>query len=239
MILGLEIPYLAGLVYPIINDKWWKPKIKPSLDKEIQHEPKEVKGIHLYTITEKVSSPFFVNTGTILVPFAGGSYTSKDILARNYTSTDKENNYPRFQQIDNKEDASHSYEKTTYINNQEQLEKTFNEYNIKLNVLPIKLPFEAHHYHYKTGMYYHNKTRLIGSSRLALLNKVVFENRLPYSLTITALAYGGLLGCWVFYAGGIFTTPEYRKHLKDQWYPPFHYKRIQGYFDETNKSFKK
>jgi hypothetical protein len=235
MIPGLEIPYLAGLLYPIINDKWWLPKLKPSLDKEIQHEPKEVKGIHLYTFSEKISAPMFINTGAVIVPILGGSYTSKDILARNYTSTDKENNYPRFEQIDDKDDALSSYEKITYINNQEQLEKTFNEYNIKLNAVPIKLPFEAYHYHYKEGMYYHDKTRLIGSSRQALLKKVLFENRLPYSLTITALAYGGLFGCWLFYAGGLYFRPEYEKHFRQQWYPPFHYKRIQAYFDETSK----
>ena len=227
MITGIEIPYVAGLLYPFVNLKWWLPKMTPKIEKELGHEPQEMKGIQVYHYEKSIDPPFFINLGPLIFPILGGSHTSKNLLCTNYTSNKKDKTYPKFQQIDDKEDIQQSFEKKTYINNPDNFEKVFNDYHIPLESVPISFPLQVSHYRYKNGFYYH-KSGMIASSKPALLKKILWERRMPYTQTITFLAYGTLVASWILYSGGLFAAKD--TYYKITEYPPFHYRRIKGYF---------
>ena len=56
MITGIEIPYLLAFFYPSLNYFWLWPKLKPSIEKEIEHEPLEMDGVELYDYHNEYTS---------------------------------------------------------------------------------------------------------------------------------------------------------------------------------------
>lgn len=235
MITGLEIPYTFGLLYPFINSKWWLKKLLPKVEAELAHQPKEATAIQVYDFQVKVAPPTLVQVGSIMLPITGGSYTDKNLLFTKCITTDKQDEFINFTQIKDEEDTKLSYTNSHYINTQEDLQKTFTEYKIPMSQFRINLPFQVHNYHYKNGLYYH-KLGDLGTQRHLVLKRALNRHSLPGTDMITLLAYGGLLGCWLFYAGGEFTSwyNNYSSYYQMNWYPPFHYKRIQGYFADTS-----
>lgn len=225
MITGIEIPYLFAFIYPSLNYKWLFPKIKPNIEKEIEHEPQEMDGVHIYDYHLTTSPPTYVNFNNIMLPIGGGTYKDKKILLTKQISKDKKKEYFNFSQIDDDNDVKESLTKTRHINLHSELNKTFYHYRIPTDRFAINLPLEIKYYHYKNGFYIHRATG-IASNKDNLIKEVLWSKRLPLTITIPTIAGIGLVCCWVYYA--LDNTSGY--YYKSPYYPPFHPKRIIGYF---------
>lgn len=104
--------------------------------------------------------------------------------------------------------------------------KTFKYYNIPTDRFAVNLPLQVKYHNYKNGFYIH-KLGNVASDKNKLVNDVLWRKRLPLTITIPTMAGMGLFCCWLYYA--LDSTSNYY-YYKPQYYPPFHYKRIMGYF---------
>lgn len=223
MITGIEIPYLLALFYPSLNHIWLWPKLKPDVEKEIQHEPQEMDGVEIYDYHLQTAPPTYVNVNNIMIPVGGGTFKEKKCLLTKHISTDKKKEYFNYHQIEDKDDIKMSFTKESHINTQSALTKTFYHYRIPTDRFAINLPLHINYYHYKDGFYIH-KLGNIASNKDKLVKEILWRKRLPLTITIPTIAGIGLMCCWTYYA----IEPDYI--YTNKYYPPFHYKRIMGYF---------
>lgn len=223
MITGIEIPYLLALLYPGLNYIWLFPKIKPDVEKEIQHEPLEMDGVEIYDYHLQTAPPTYINVNNIMIPVGGSTFKEKKFLLSKHISTDKKKEYFNYSQIEDKNDINMSFTKESHINTQSALTKTFYHYRIPTDRFAINLPLQIKYYHYKNGFYIH-KLGGVASNKNNLVKEVLWRKRLPLTITIPTIAGIGLVCSWAYYA----IQPNYYYHPK--YYAPFHYERIIGYF---------
>jgi hypothetical protein len=224
MITGLEIPFIFALLYPSLNYIWLWPKLKPDIEKEIEHEQQEMDGVEIWDYHNEYSPPIYLNLNNIVIPVGG--YTSKvtKTLLTKHISKDKQKEYHQYYQIDNEEDSKRSHTKTSHINTQEAFVKTFKYYNIPTDRFAINLPLKINYYNYKNGFYLH-RLGGIASDKEKLVKDVLWRKRLPLTITIPSITMLCFTACWLYYAissHSIYSEP---------YYPPFHYKRINSYFN--------
>jgi hypothetical protein len=231
MITGIEFPYLLALLYPSLNYVWLFPKLKPSIEKEIQHEPLEMDGVVISDYHMETAQPVYVNVNNIMLPVGGGLYKEKKLLLTKHISKDKSKDYFNFSQIEDTEDIKQSLTKVSHINTQDALVKTFKYYKIPTDRFAINLPLEVKYYNYKNGFYIH-KLGYIASNKDRLVKDVLWRKRMPLTMTIPTIAGTGLFCCWFYYA--LDSAGNY--YYKDQYYPPLHPKRIKSYFKGQPKT---
>ena len=224
MFTGLEIPFTLALLYPGLNHYWWYPKLKPDVEKEIEKEDQEMDGVEMFDYHNESVPPVYVNLNNIILPVGGGMNRVTKVLLTKHISKDKEKEYFNFHQIEDETDIKLSKTKSSHINTQEAFKKTFRYYNIPTDRFAVNLPLKIKYYNYKNGFYIH-KLGLIASNKDKLVNEILWRKRLPLTVTIPIIAGTCLTMCWIYYAFD-GTYPYY----KSQYYPPFHYKRIVGYF---------
>ena len=226
MITGIEIPYLLALLYPSLNYVWLWPKLKPSIEEEVAHEPLEMDGIEMYDYHMETSPPVYVNVNNIVLPVGGGLHKEKKLLLTKHISKDKQKEYFNYYQIDDEVDSKLSHTKTSHINTQEAFVKTFKHYNIQTDRFAVNLPLQVKYYNYKNGFYLHYLGG-IASDKDKLVREVLRRRRMPLTMTIPIVAGIGLFCCWFYYA--LDSASSY--YYIEPYYPPFHYKRIKGYFN--------
>ena len=226
MITGIEIPYLLAFLYPSLNHFWLWPKLKPDVEKEIEHEPQEMDGVEMYDYHNEYTPPIYANVNNIVIPVGGGysSKVTKSLLTK-HISKDKKKEYFNYHQIEDEDDSKLSHTKTSHINTQEAFIKTFKYYNIPTDRFAVNLPLKVKYYNYKNGFYIH-KIGDIASNKDKLVKEVLWRRRMPLTITIPTIAGVGLLMCWGYYT--LDSVGSY--YYKNQYYAPFHYKRIMGYF---------
>lgn len=225
MITGIEIPYFFALLYPSLNYIWLFPKLKPNVEKEIEHELKPIDGVEIYDYQLETEPATYINVGNIMVPIGGGTFKDRRFLLSKHISTDKKQEYFNYRPIDDKIDINMSFTKESHINTHSALAKTFKHYLIPTDKFAINLPLHINYYHYKDGIYLH-KIGLVGSNKDKLVQAVLWQKRLPFTMTIPIIAGAGLVCCWTYYA----IQSDYSYYPK--YYPPFHYKRIKSYFTQ-------
>jgi hypothetical protein len=223
MFTGIELPFLAALLYPSLNFIWLFPKLKPEVEKEVEHEQQEMDGVEIWDYHMDTAPRAYVNVNNIIVPVGGGMNKVKKMLLSKHISKDKKKEYFNFHQIEDDVDIKQSHTKTSHINTQEAFRKTFKYYNIPTDRFAVNLPLMVKYYNYKNGLYIH-KLGLVASSKDKLVKEILWRKRLPLTMTIPIIAGTCLTMCWFHYAFG------YQSIYLDLYYPPFHYKRIMGYF---------
>lgn len=226
-----EIPFTLAFLYPGLTYFWLYPKLKPVIEKEVEHEKQEMDGI-------KMEGYNMVSIGRM------------KILLSKHISKDKKKEYSNLFQIEDKADSKLSHIGTTFDYNQNALFiDTYKYYNI----LPSKvkftndLPLKLDYYNYKNGFYIH-KSGYIASNKDKLVKEILWHKRLPLTMTIPAIAGFSLTFLWLNFAADslklswwnsvVESTQDgmvYRQyyHPLHYNYPPFHYKRIEGYFTKA------
>lgn len=197
MITGIEIPYLFALLYPSLNYVWLFPKLKAVIEKEVEHEPLEMDGVEISDYHTKTAAPTYVNVTNIMIPIGGGTYSEKKLLLTKQISKDKKKEYFNFCQIDVTDDIKESLTKTSHINTNSALTKTFHHYRIPVSRFAITLPLEVKYYNYKNGFYIHRQYG-IASNKDRLVKEVLWRRRLPLSVSIPTVAGIGLVCCWTY-----------------------------------------
>jgi hypothetical protein len=228
MITGIEIPFTLALLYPSLTVYWLYPKLKPDVEKEIEHEQQEMDGVEMWDYHMETAPPVYVNVNNIILPVGGGTSKVKKMLLSKHISKDKKKEYFNFHQIDDELDTKQSHTKTSHINTQAAFEKTFKYYNIPTDRFAVNLPLMVKYHNYKNGLYVH-KLGLVASSKDKLVSEVLWRKRLPLTMTIPIIAGTCLTMCWFYYV--LESNYNWNKY-----YPPFHYKRIMGYFTKTKTS---
>jgi hypothetical protein len=223
MITGLEIPFTLALLYPSLTVYWLYPKLKPEVEKEVEHEQQEMDGVEMWDYHNKTIPPTYINLNNIIVPVGGGMDRVTKMLLTKHISKDKKKEYFNFHQIEDEADIKLSKTKSSHINTQEAFKKTFRYYNIPTDKFAVNLPLKIKYYNYKNGFYIH-KLGLVASNKDKLVREILWRKRLPLTMTIPTLAGLGLICCWTHYA------LQYDSIYIKKYYPPFHYKRIMGYF---------
>jgi hypothetical protein len=223
MITGIEIPFTLALLYPGLNYIWLFPKLKPEVEKEIQHEAQEMDGVEMYDYHMESTAPTYVNVNNVMIPIGGGMNRVSKFLLSKHISKDKQKEYFNYLQIDDEADSKLSHTKTSHINTQAAFIKTFKYYNIPTDRFAVNLPLKIKYYNYKNGFYIH-KIGYVASNKDKLVKEVLWRKRLPLTVTIPSIAVVCLTGCWFYYA------PK-NDYGWNTYYPPFHYKRIMGYFN--------
>ena len=226
MITGLEIPYLLALLYPSLNYIWLWPKLKPSIEKEVEHEQQEMDGVEISDYHMETAPPVYVNVNNIVLPVGGGLHKEKKLLLTKHISKDKSKDYFNFSQIDDEEDTKQSLTKVSHINTHDALVKTFKYYKIPTDQFAINLPLQVKYHNYKNGFYIH-RLGSIASNKDKLVREVLWRRRIPLTMTIPIVAGTSLFCCWFYYALDSASSYYYR----EPYYPPFHYKRINSYFN--------
>ncbi len=222
MFTGIEFPYILALLYPSLNYVWWFPKISKKTENEIRHVPEEMHGIQIYHYQSVYHPPTYVNVSNVMVPIGGYTSKEKRPLYAKHISPDKKNEYFNYWQIDDNTDINMSFTHKSHINSDAALTHTFNTYNIPLDRFAINLPLEVRYYNYKNGMYLNNVAG-VATDKSKLLKEVQWCKRLPWTMTVPITAASGLLTCWLYYG---MQSP----YAATEYYPPFHPKRIKGYF---------
>lgn len=227
MITGIEIPYVFALLYPSFNVFWWDPKLRPEVQKEIEHIDEPIYGIEIKDCHTKTYQPIYLNIKgfPMLLPLGGGTATNYKYLLSRHISNDKKKEYHNYCQIEDQADISMSFTKEGYINSYLSLLKICKQYNIPEDSFKINLPLKVKYYHYKDGLYLH-KHGFVASNKHKLIDEILWRKRLPLTVTIPTIAGISLLCCWLEY----YTQKEYR--YISLYYPPFHYERIIGYFQK-------
>ena len=219
-----EIPITLAFLYPSLN-LWWFKKNLPIVEKEIIHES-NVEGIEIYKYVNKHTSPTYVNVGHVMLPINNSeSYQECKLFNSKYFNNDKI--YNMYSSID--EDKISSIK---HINTSHSLHKIFKKYNMNENEHSITLPLKMNHYNYTNGAYLHNSGILSGN-RDKLIKKVLFNKRLPLTLTIASVATAYLAGSWIKYYYNSqydYYNSQYEYYKYTTCYPPFHYKRFQNNF---------
>lgn len=224
MITGIEVPYLLALLYPSLNYIWLWPKLKPDVEKEIEHEPQEMDGVEMYDYHTEYQAPVYTNINNIVIPVSvGNTYKVTKALLTKHISKDKKKEYFNFHQIEDESDYKLSHTKTSHINTQEAFVKTFKYYNIPTDRFAVNLPLKVYYHNYKNGFYIH-RLGGIASNKDKLVKEVLWRRRMPLTVTIPAVAGMGLFCCWFYYA----IQPDYYYYTK--YYAPFHPYRIKSYF---------
>ena len=229
MITGLEIPFTLALLYPGLNKYWLYPKIKPDIEKEVEHEKQEMDGVEMKDYHMESIAPTYVNVNNIMVPVGGGMNRVTKFLLSKHISKDKQKEYFNFLQIEDEVDSKLSHTKTSHINTQEAFIKTFKYYNIPTDRFAVNLPLKIDYYNYKNGFYIH-KIGYIASDKEKLVKEILWRKRLPLSVTIPSIATICLVSCWFHY------VLSYKSIYLEPYYPPFHYRRIMGYFTKAKTS---
>jgi hypothetical protein len=229
MITGLELPFIAALLYPSLSFYWLFPKIKPDVEKEIEHEQQEMDGVEMWDYHNEFIPPTYVNVNNIILPVGGGTDRVAKMLLTKHISKNKEKEYFNFHQIEDEVDTKLSKTKSSHINTQEAFVKTFKYYNIPTDRFAVTLPLKIDYYNYKNGFYIH-KNGLVASNKEKLVKEILWRKRLPLTLTIPVIAGTCLTMCWVYYA----ISSE--RYYSAPYYPPFHSKRIKGYFTQVKTS---
>jgi hypothetical protein len=224
MITGLEIPYLLALLYPSLNYIWLWPKLKPTIEKEVEHEQQEMDGVEIWDYHNELVSPSYVNLNNINIPVGGGMNRVAKMLLTKHISKDKQTEYFNFHQIEDETDTKLSKTKSSHINTQEAFKKTFKYYNIPTDRFAVNLPLKIDYYNYKNGLYIH-KLGLVASDKEKLVKEILWQKRLPLTVTIPSITMLCVAAHWFYYA--ISTHSIY----SEPYYPPFHYKRINSYFN--------
>jgi hypothetical protein len=223
MITGIEIPFIAALLYPSLTYYWLFPKIKPEVEKEIEHEQQEMDGVEMWDYHNETIPPTYVNVNNIILPVGGGMNRVTKILLTKHISKDKKKEYFNFHQLEDEADKKLSKTKSSHINTQEAFTKTFKYYNIPTDRFAINLPLKIDYYNYKNGFYIH-KFGLVASSKDKLVKEILWRKRLPLTMTIPSITTLCVGMCWFHY------ILSYKSIYLEPYYPPFHYKRIKGYF---------
>jgi hypothetical protein len=223
MFTGIEIPFIVALLYPSLTYYWLYPKIKPEVEKEIEHEQQEMDGVEMWDYHNETVPPTYINLNNIIVPVGGGMNRVTKILLTKHISKDKKKEYFNFHQLEDEADIKLSKTKSSHINTQEAFMKTFKYYNIPTDRFAINLPLKIDYYNYKNGFYIH-KFGLVASSKDKLVKEILWRKRLPLTMTVPIIAGTCLTMCWLHYA-------LVRNYNFSNYYPPFHYKRIKGYFN--------
>jgi hypothetical protein len=222
MITGLEIPFLAAFLYPSLNYIKLFPKLKPTIEKEIEHVQQEMDGIEIYTCDTKYAAPIYISLYYVNIPVGGSASKKYNLLYAKHMSKDKKKEFYNFHQIKDKTDNKLNYKATKYINTEEAFLTTFKDYNIPNDQIEVTLPLKINYYNYKNGVYIHN-LGVSASNKDTLVKEICWRKRLPLSVTIPIIATTCLVSCWIYY------KVENKSYSKG-YYPPFHPKRIKGYF---------
>lgn len=216
----VEIPITLAYLYPSLNLSWFK-KHRPVVEKEITYEPNPLEGIEIYKYVTKYTSPTYVNVGNIILPINNSdTYQEHKLLTTKYYN--KEKTYTMYNSID--EDNKSVIE---HINTPSSLTETFKKYNICENEYSITLPLKINHYNYTKGAYLHNSGILSGNKD-KLIKKVLFDRRLPLSITIPSIATAYVACCWIKYY--LYNSYNSTYNYHSDYYPPFHYKRFKNNF---------
>ena len=223
MITGLEIPFIAALLYPSLTIYWLYPKLKPIIEKEVEQEQREMDGVEMWDYHNESIPPTYVNVNNIILPVGGGMNRVTKMLLTKHISKDKKKEYFNFYQIEDKVDIKLAKTKTSHINTQEAFKKTFKHYNIPTDRFAVNLPLKIDYYNYKNGFYIHN-LGLIASDKEKLVKEILWRKRLPLTVTVPIIATTCITACWFYYA-------LESGYSWSHYYPPFHPKRIKGYFD--------
>lgn len=191
-----EVPFLISFFYPTLNTIWWFPKCRPSIEKEIIHEPAETNAIQLYEYYSQYHPPVYANVNNVSIPIGG--YTTKETRSIASRHVTKNKTYSNFYQIDDKEDIKESYKNTSHINTHEVLNTICSHYNIPLNSFPIHLPLKVKHYYYKNGVYLH-PLGSAATNKEKLVKNILWRKRLPLTCTVPAIGSITLGMCWLYY----------------------------------------
>jgi hypothetical protein len=167
----------------------------------------------------------------------------RKFLLLKHISKDKKKEYFNFLQIENYADLKLSHTKTGHIHTQDDFIKTFKYYNIPTDRFAVNLPLKVDCYNYKNGFYIH-KSGYIASNKDKLVKEILWHKRLPLTMTIPAIAGFCLALLWSEFAsetsqrtiGDMYDYDRYNfpsYSCRSVCYPPFHYKRIEGYFTKA------
>lgn len=108
-----------------------------------------------------------------------------------------------------------------HIHSYNVLSEVLQLHDVSMADIPITtLPIRVKHYTYKNGIYYNSRYKLLSGDKHSLLKDIKIRKRLPRFLTIPYVAGVSLAICWIRYRSCDIPT----------YYPPFHPKRITGYF---------
>jgi len=150
-----------------------------------------VDGIKLYNVKQNITMPFYVNTGTnigVSVPIGGGE--SRD---------DFEYLYSRFG-IKGERDGYEHYVCTDapknkfFINTNEQLVNTLNQYKIDQSQLLLRLPLMVKSYNMNNPVYRvcDRGHGFIGTNKDKVVQEFAFKTRRPLTIFCSLVALGGM-----------------------------------------------
>ena len=227
--IGAEIPFLMGFLYPFLNYVWWFPKKRPALDASILHEPEPLKGVQLYRFVTVQDPPIFVNLNNIIVPLHGGTHRETRFVASAYR-TPAGFIYTNYRQIERAGDHPRSFQSAEYLNTADDVVAMFEAYNLKRKDVFVTLPLKADYYTYTRGAYLHQRTGCMAARRELLLKELLHRHRLPLTYTVPGVAATMLAFCWIH--GWMQVYPM---NHRLGYAPPFHPQRIRGYFAQRFK----
>jgi len=223
----IEIPFTLAFLYPALTYFWLYPKLKPVVEKEVEHEQQEMDGVEM--------------EGYNMV-----SIDRMKTLLSKHISKDRKKEYSNFFQIKNKADSKLSHAGTGYVKTVIDFAETVGYYNIPADRFAVNLPLKVDYYNYKNGFYIH-KSGYIASNKDKLVKEILWHKRLPLTMTIPAIAGFCLALLWSEFAsetsqrtiGDMYDYDRYNfpsYSCRSVCYPPFHYKRIEGYFTKAKTS---
>lgn len=162
---------------------------------KLEKYDKDMKGISLFTIDEKIDMPVYVNTGSHIgmsIPIGGGDkYSENKYLYSQFLFTHSTCNYEHFSCTD-------TNQAEFYINTYESLNNVLTQYNIDQNKLIIRLPLLAKRYSLSPTVYMiHNKNiGVLGTKKNEVIKEFVFKSRRTFALTsVFVTACGCIYQC--------------------------------------------
>jgi hypothetical protein len=191
----------AGLLWPVLNWVWWRPRLLRELDcaDSLTHEQK-LKGIVAYERRTHYTTPAFVNAGSVMMPVGGGQpYTQLHRLFSWYTVPETSTHYRGYSPIK----GTSGFEGTTHVHTYTHLERAAEGLAGKegaqkiLDQWPMPGPLVMDHYHFKEGVWLHQPTGLLGTDKPRLFREIAWRKRLPFTCTVPAVAAVVIAADWL------------------------------------------
>ena len=188
MFTAFEWYFLASMGYPVIS-YLHALRQKSSYDGQIvAHKAGDLKGIKFYKSSSQMQMPIYVGNQNVQIPVGGGGFSSSwDFVTSAF----------RFEKtvddsgvlIDAEIVEEDKYQTgRSYANRYEELLPVIESMNLTSRI-PITFPMKLVHYTVPgPEIYIHKPTLIVGKERRAVLNGVLFNKRLPGTLTIPGLA---------------------------------------------------
>jgi hypothetical protein len=180
-----ELPLFAALLYPSLNI-WLYIKLKPNIENEIEYTKETLNSVEIHDYEVINEAPFYVNINNIMLPIPKPVRKEERLLLTKFISNNKELEYDNYAYIDS--DTTRSKTHTSHINDYNTYKEVSKTYNFQPDNISINFPLVAHYYKYNNGIYIHNKMRFISSNKQKLVKSILWEKRLPLTLTIPTIA---------------------------------------------------